>query len=94
LFQILSFKFEIFRANLFLADRGCSETNCSSLLSVALISFGIVVDVYSVKSSAYIETLALLKDSGMSFVKIEKKGLNIYTGEFLTLIGLYLRGFH
>ena len=28
--------------------------------------------MYSVESSAYIETLALLKVSGMSFVKIEK----------------------
>ena len=59
---------EIFRANLFLAIY--SETNCSSLLSVAVISVAVVADVYSVESSAYIDTLALL--SGMSLVKIEK----------------------
>ena len=43
-----------------------SETNCSSLLSVAVISVAVVADVYSVESSAYIDTLAFLK------VKIEK----------------------
>ena len=61
---------EIFTTNLFLATH--SETNCSSLLSVAVISVAVVVDVYSVESSAYIDTLALLKASGMSLVKIEK----------------------
>ena len=58
---------EIFRTNLFLAIH--SETNCSSLLSDAIISVTIVADVYSVESSAY---MALLKASGMSLVKIEK----------------------
>ena len=62
---------EIFRANLFLATH--SETNYSSLLSVAVISVAVVADVYSVESSTYIDTLALFKVSGMSFVKIEKK---------------------
>ena len=61
---------EIFTANLFLATD--SETNCSSLLSVAVISVAVVADVYSVESSAYINTLALLKVSGMSLVKIDK----------------------
>ena len=49
---------EIFRANVFLATH--SETNCSSLLSVAVISVAVVADVYSVESSVYIDTLALL----------------------------------
>jgi hypothetical protein len=57
--------FEIFRTNLFLATH--SETNCSSLLNVAVISVAVIADVYSVESSAYIDTLALL-----SFVKIVK----------------------
>ena len=61
---------EIFRTNLLLATH--SETNCSSLLSVAVISVAVVADVYYVESSAYIDTLALLKASGMSLVKIEK----------------------
>ena len=60
---------EIFRANVFLATH--SGTNCSSLLSVAVISVAAVADVYSVESSAYIDTLALLKASSMSLVKIE-----------------------
>ena len=42
---------EIFRANLFLATH--SETKCSYLLSVAVISLAVVADVYSFKSSAY-----------------------------------------
>jgi hypothetical protein len=50
---------EIFRTNLFLATH--SETNCSPLLSVAIGSVAVVADVYSVESSAYIDTLALLK---------------------------------
>jgi hypothetical protein len=58
---------EIFRSNLI-----HSETNCSSLLiSDAVISFAIVADVYSVESSAYIDTLALLKASHLLLVKIE-----------------------
>ena len=60
---------EIFRANLFLATY--SETNCTSLLSVAVISVAVVADVYSVESSAYIHTLALLKVSGM---RLKKQG--------------------
>ena len=39
------------------------------MLSVAVISVAVVADVYSVESSTYIDTLALLKDSGMSLVK-------------------------
>ena len=62
--------FLIFRTNLFLAIH--SETNCSSLLSVAVISVAVVTDVCSVESSAYIDTLALLKASGILLVKIEK----------------------
>jgi hypothetical protein len=54
------------RTNLFLATH--SETNCCSLLSVAVISVAVVADEYSLESSVY----ALLKASGMSFVKIEK----------------------
>ena len=61
---------EIFRANLFLVTH--SETHCSSLLSVVVISVNVVADVYSVESSAYIDTLALFKVCGMSLVKIEK----------------------
>ena len=61
----------IFRANLFLATH--SETNCSSLLSVAVISVVVVVHAYSVDSSAYTDTLAFLKVSGMSLVKNYKK---------------------
>ena len=41
-------------------------------MSVAVISVAVVADMYSVKSSAYIDTLALLKVSGMSLLKIEK----------------------
>ena len=51
--------FEIFRTNLFLATH--SEADCSSLLSVAVISVAVVADVYRVESSASIDTLALLK---------------------------------
>ena len=61
--------FEKFRTNLFLATH--SETNYTSL-SVAVISVAVVADVYSVTSSAYIDTLALLKASGMKLVNIEK----------------------
>ena len=61
---------EIFRTNLFLATH--SETNFSSLLSVSVVSVDAVADVYNVESSAYIDTLALLKASGMLIVKIEK----------------------
>jgi hypothetical protein len=44
-------------------------------LSVAVISVAVVADVYSVESSAYIETLALLKVSGVSLVKhVKSKG--------------------
>ena len=60
---------EIFRVNLFLATY--SEINCSSLLSVVVILVAVVADVFSVESSAYIDTMALLKH-GMSLVKIEK----------------------
>ena len=55
---------EIFRAHLFLA----THSNCSSLLSVAVISVAVVADMYHVESSAYIETLAVV--SGMSLVKM------------------------
>jgi hypothetical protein len=58
--------FEIFRRNLFLATH--SETNCSSLLSVAFISVTLVAGMYSVESSAYIDSLDLLKVSGMSLL--------------------------
>ena len=65
---------EIFRTNLFVVTH--SETNCSSLLSVTVILVTVVAGVYSLESSTYIDTLALLKASGMSLVKIEKtKGL-------------------
>ena len=66
-------------------------------LNAALcVSVAVVADVYSVESSAYIDTLALLKVSGMSLVKFEQKsrGLNSYPGEFLILPGLCLIGFH
>ena len=76
---------EIFRTNLFLATH--SETNCSSLLSIAVISVVVVADMYSVESFPYIDTLALLKARGMSLVKIER-GLNSCSGEFLILPGL------
>ena len=79
---------EIFRANLFLATH--SETNCSSLLSVAVMSVAVVADVDIVESSAYIDTV-----SGMSLVKIEKaRGLNTYPVQFLILIGFYFIDFH
>ena len=48
-----------------------SETNCSTL-SIVVISLVVVADVYSVESSTYIDTLTLLKASGMSLVKIFK----------------------
>jgi hypothetical protein len=48
-----------------------SETNFSSLLSVVVILVAVVADMYSVESSAYIDTLALNKASCM-LVKIEK----------------------
>ena len=59
-----------FRTNLFLASH--SETNYNSLSSVAVISVAVVADMYSVESSAYIDTLALLSAFGMSLVKTEK----------------------
>jgi hypothetical protein len=40
------------------------------LLSAAVISVAVVADVYSGESSAYIDTLALLKVSEMLLVKI------------------------
>ena len=61
--------FEIFRLT-FLATH--SETNCNYLLSVAVISVAVVADVYSVESSAYIDTQALLRANGRSLVKIER----------------------
>ena len=61
---------EIFRINLFYATH--SETNCSTLQHLTVISVTVVADMYSVESSAYIDTLAFLKASVMSFVKIEK----------------------
>jgi hypothetical protein len=42
------------------------------LLSVAVITLTVVVELYSVESSAYIDTLVLLKASGISLVKTEK----------------------
>ena len=84
---------EILRDNLFLATH--SETNCSSLLSVAVISVAVVADVYGVESSTYIDTLTLLKASGMLFVKIEtSRDLHSFPGEFLILPGLCWRDFH
>ena len=62
---------EIFRTNLFLATH--SETNCNSLLGVAVFSVTVEADMYNVESSAYIDTLAFLKASGNSLVKIEKR---------------------
>ena len=62
--------FEIFRTKLFHATH--SDTYCNSL-SVAVISVAEIADVYSVESSTYIDTLALLIASGMSLVKIFKK---------------------
>ena len=56
---------DFLNTNLFLATH--SETNCSSLLS-AVISVSVVADVYSVESSVYRNTLAIL----MLLVKIEK----------------------
>ena len=52
--------------NLFLATH--SETDCSSLLSVAVISLAVVANVYSVESAAYIDTQVLLSASGRSFL--------------------------
>jgi hypothetical protein len=37
-----------------------------------VISLAVVADVYSVESSAYIDTEALLRDSGRSLEEIEK----------------------
>ena len=54
--KLNAFSFEIFRTNLFLATH--SETDCSSLLRVAVISVAVVADVYSVDSYACIDTLA------------------------------------
>ena len=62
--------FIIFRTNIY--PDTYSETNCSSLLGAAVILVDVVADVYTVESSAYIDTLTLLKASGMSLVKIEK----------------------
>jgi hypothetical protein len=63
--------FEIFRTILFLDTH--SETDLSSLLSVAVISLAVVAYVYSAESSAYIDTQALHRASGRSLVKIEKR---------------------
>jgi hypothetical protein len=61
---------EIFRANIFLPTH--SETNCSSLLSVSVISVAVVADVLSVESS--IDTLALL--SQWHVVSKKERGIN------------------
>ena len=61
---------EIFRANL---PANHSENNCSSL-SVAVISVAVVDDVYSVESSAYIETLALLSQWHVISKNLKSKG--------------------
>ena len=63
--------FEICRTNLFLATH--SETDSSSLLSVAVISCAVIAAVYSVGSSAYIDTHSLRTASRRPLVKIEKK---------------------
>ena len=47
----------------------------ADLCSVAVISVAVVADSYSVESSAYMVTMALLKASGMSLIKIEKSNL-------------------
>ena len=62
--------FEIFSTNFFLATH--SETDCISL-SVAVISLAVVPDLYSVESSEYIDTQALLIASGRSLVNIGEK---------------------
>ena len=63
-----TFNCRIFGTNLFLAN----HSDCISLLSVAVISVAVVADVYSVESSAFIDTQALLRASGRSLVNTEK----------------------
>ena len=62
--------FEIFRNNSFLVIH--YETYFSSFLRISVITLSVLADVYSVESSAYIDTLALLRASGRSLVKIDK----------------------
>lgn len=63
------FVFEIFSNSLLLVT--LSKTDWCSMLSVSVIYLTAVADVYAVESSAYIDTQALVKVSGRSFVKIE-----------------------
>ena len=77
--------FAIFRTNLFLATH--SETNCSSLLSVAVISVAVAADVYSVESSTLHGSTRLLACR-------QVMGQDSCPEEFLILPGLSWRGFH
>lgn len=48
-----------------------SKTDWSSMLRVSVIYFTVVADVYTVESSAYIDTQDLFKVSSRSLVKTE-----------------------
>ena len=51
-----------------------SETNCNSLFSVAVISVAVAADMYSVESSAYIDTMALLSQWHVGSKHFKKQG--------------------
>ena len=70
--SISVFEFGALQSHWMLARWDTSVPRTLERLSVAVISVTVVADMYSVESSAYIDTLALLKASGMSLVKFEK----------------------
>ena len=60
--------FEMFKTILLFLT--LSDTSCNSLFRIADKSSTVVADIYNVMSSAYMDTLALFKVNGKSFVKI------------------------
>ena len=67
--EIMHLLFEIFYTSLLLVTH--SKTDWSSMLSVLVVHFIVAADVYTVESSAYIDSQALFQVSGRSFVKTE-----------------------
>ena len=64
----MHFVFEMFKTILLFLTQ--SDTSCNSLFRVADKSSTVVADIYNVTSSAYMDTLALFKTNGKSFVKV------------------------
>jgi hypothetical protein len=69
-----------------------SETDWSSVK--CLVYFDVAADVYTVESLAYIDTQALFKVSGRSFVKTDKDGPDRLPCVYHTRLNLHEIGFH